>query len=155
LPPDFNLEVNTMPMHPDRILKVFVNELFHSRRPIVGIFVFVNAAMLAAGLQWPKIYIELAILPPAPNGIQFVHFVLGGILLGILIPLGLIFARLQLDPRIRMASAISTTHNIPIIAVVPHLWTPGELKGLRWELLLLALAVVATVALSVTFLCCA
>jgi uncharacterized protein involved in exopolysaccharide biosynthesis len=56
LPQDFNLEVNTMPMHPDQILKVFVNELFHSRRLILGIFVFVNAAMLAAGLQWPKIY---------------------------------------------------------------------------------------------------
>jgi hypothetical protein len=92
---------------------------------------------------------EPATLPLYPSGLRFGHFVLGGILLGILIPLGLLYARLQLDPRIRIGSSISRMHKVPIVAVVPHLWTPREIKALRWELPLLKLAVGATVAVSV------
>jgi hypothetical protein len=40
-------------------------------------------------------------------------------------------------------------HKVPIVAVVPHLWTPREIKALRWELPLLKLAVGATVSVSV------
>jgi polysaccharide chain length determinant protein (PEP-CTERM system associated) len=87
-------------------------------------------------------------LPQAPVGPRFLHFVFGGILLGILIPIGLLYARLQFDPRIRLGSAIVVAHKLPITTVVPHLWSPRELRGLRWELLLLSLIVVATVAAS-------
>jgi hypothetical protein len=65
-----------------------------------------------------------------------------------LIPFGLLYARLQFDPRIRLGSAIVVAHKLPITTVVPHLWSPRELRGLRWELLLLSLIVVATVAAS-------
>jgi hypothetical protein len=66
--------------------------------------------------------------------------------LGVLIPLGLLYARLQLDPRIRVGSEIAVVHKLPIVTVVPHLWSPTELKGLRLELVLLTLVVVATIA---------
>src|SRR6266481_769262 len=91
---------------------------------------------------------EPVTLPQAPVGPRFLHFVFGGILLGILIPIGLLYARLQFDPRIRVGSAIAVAHKVPIITVVPHLWSPTELKSLRWELALLTLVVVATVAAS-------
>src|SRR5258706_16117366 len=91
---------------------------------------------------------EPVTLPQAPVGPRFLHFVLGGILLGILIPIGLLCLRLQFDPRIRIGSAIAVAHKVPIITVVPHLWSPTELKSLRWELALLTLVVVATVAAS-------
>jgi len=94
--------------------------------------------------------LEPARSSPSPNAPRFWQFVLGGFVLGVLIPLGLLFARLQFDPRVRLASAISERHKVPVAAIVPHLWSPGELLGLRKELTTLALIVTATLALSVT-----
>ncbi|MGC2518189.1 MAG: XrtA system polysaccharide chain length determinant [Burkholderiales bacterium] len=91
---------------------------------------------------------EPATLPPAPGGPRFLLFVLAGLLLGIAFPIGLLIARLQFDPRIRVGSAIDVAHKLPIMTVVPHLWTTGELKSLRWELVLLTLLIVATIAAS-------
>jgi len=91
---------------------------------------------------------EPVTMPQAPVGPRFLHFVLGGILLGVVIPIGLLCLRLQFDPRIRIGSAIAVAHKVPIITVVPHLWSPRELKSLRWELALLTLVVVTTVAAS-------
>lgn len=93
---------------------------------------------------------EPATIPQYPSGLRFWHFVAGGILLGILVPVGLLFARLNFDPRIRISSAISTRHKVLVAAVVPHLWGPKELKSLRFEFLALMLVVGATVALSAT-----
>jgi polysaccharide chain length determinant protein (PEP-CTERM system associated) len=94
---------------------------------------------------------EPATLPQAPSGPRFLHFVLGGVLLGLVIPIGLLYLRLQIDPRIRVGSAITVPHKLPIMTVVPHLWTPRELKGLRWELAWLTLVVVATIAALAAF----
>jgi polysaccharide chain length determinant protein (PEP-CTERM system associated) len=91
---------------------------------------------------------EPVTLPQSPGGPRFLYFVVGGILLGVLIPLGLLYARLQLDPRIRVGSEIAVAHKLPIVTVVPHLWGPTELKSLRLELVLLTLVVVATIAAS-------
>ncbi len=85
-----------------------------------------------------------------PNAPRFWQFVLGGVVLGVLIPVGLLFTRLQFDPRVRLASAISERHKVPVAAIVPHLWSPGELAGLRKELAILALLVTAALALSAT-----
>ncbi len=41
-------------------------------------------------------------------------------------------------------------HKVPVAAIVPHLWSPGKLTGLRKELAMLALVVTATLALSAT-----
>ena len=94
---------------------------------------------------------EPATLPLAPTGLRFWHFVLSGMLLGVSIPLGLLFARLHVDPRIRIGNTISEAHKVSVAVVVPHLWTPRELRGLRWELALLTLAVGATITMSVIF----
>jgi len=39
-------------------------------------------------------------------------------------------------------------HKVPIVTIVPHLWSPTELKSLRWEVVFLSLVVVATIAAS-------
>ncbi len=94
--------------------------------------------------------LEPAALSPPANGPRFWQFVLGGLALGILVPLGLFYSRMRFDPRVRMANAISQRHGVPVAAIVPHLWSPGELIGLRKELTILALLVTATLALSAT-----
>jgi len=85
-------------------------------------------------------------LPQAPKGPRFWHFVLGGLVLGILVPFGLLYARMHIDPRIRVGDAITKVHNVPVLATIPHLWTPDEIKQLSAELPVLKLALVATVA---------
>jgi polysaccharide chain length determinant protein (PEP-CTERM system associated) len=91
---------------------------------------------------------EPVTLPQSPVGPRFWHFVAGGMLLGVLLPMGLLLARLQLDPRIRVGSMIALAHKVPIVTIVPHLWSPTELKSLRWEVVFLSLVVVATIAAS-------
>lgn len=91
---------------------------------------------------------EPASLPLAPTGFRFWHFVVAGMVLGILIPMGLLVARLQFDPRIRVGSEIAAAYKPPIMAVVPHLWSPAELKSLRYEFVLLTLVVLGTVGMS-------
>jgi polysaccharide chain length determinant protein (PEP-CTERM system associated) len=89
---------------------------------------------------------EPATLPQAPKGPRFWHFVLGGLVLGLLVPFALLYARMQVDPRIRIPDAISKLHNVPVLATIPHLWTPDELKQLRAEFPVLKVALVSTVA---------
>jgi hypothetical protein len=89
---------------------------------------------------------EPATLPQAPKGPRFWHFVFGGLALGVLVPFGLLYVRMQIDPRVRIGDTIPKAHNVPVLATIPHLWTPDELKQLSAELPVLKLAVVATVA---------
>ena len=94
--------------------------------------------------------LDPAVVSPSRNTPRFWQFVLGGLMLGVLVPLGFLFTRLQFDPRVRLANAISERHKVQVAAIVPHLWSPVELTGLRKELAILALVVTATLALSAT-----
>ena len=112
-------------------------------------------ARVSMNLDSDSLGLTLKILEPAApapraSGPRFWQFVLGGLALGILVPLGLLYSRIRFDPRVRMASAISQRHSVPVAAIVPHLWSPEALIGLRKELAILALFVAATVALSAT-----
>ena len=89
--------------------------------------------------------LEPATLPQRPIGLQFWQYVAAGIVLGLIIPVGLLLLRLQLDPRARSAPDLTASLKVPVIAVVPHMWSPRELRGLRWELAILTLVVLATV----------
>jgi len=61
---------------------------------------------------------EPAKIPLIPTGIRFIHFVIAGWILGIAIPIGLIYALLQVDPRIRFSQIISSDLGIPVIAEI-------------------------------------
>jgi polysaccharide chain length determinant protein (PEP-CTERM system associated) len=94
---------------------------------------------------------EPATLPQAPKGPRFWHFLLGGFVLGVLVPFGLLYARMRIDPRIRMGDTIPNVHNVPVLATIPHLWTQDELKQLGAELPVLKLALVVTLAVCAIF----
>lgn len=64
---------------------------------------------------------EPAVVPLVPVGLRFLHFALASLVLGVLVPLGLVFALVVLDPRIRNEEAIDPeVLDIPIIGVVGH-----------------------------------
>jgi polysaccharide chain length determinant protein (PEP-CTERM system associated) len=82
---------------------------------------------------------EPAKLPLHPSGLRFVQFVIVGLMLGMTLPLGLLYAKLQLDPRIRHSTLIADKHKLPLLAVVPHLWSPSETQAVRREVAWLSL----------------
>lgn len=85
---------------------------------------------------------EKAELPLSPSGLQFKYVVLIGAFLSVAIPIGLLFALVMFDPRIRQASTITEQIKVPVLAVVPHLWSPSEVNHfkneLKWSVLLSA-----------------
>jgi polysaccharide chain length determinant protein (PEP-CTERM system associated) len=83
---------------------------------------------------------EPAVFPREPNGLRFIHFVIGGLVLGMALPLGLLLAKLHLDPRIRFGAMITDKRKVPLLAVVPHMWSPTETQVVRREVEWLTLA---------------
>ena len=76
-----------------------------------------------------------ATLPLEPTGPRFIQFMLGGISLGIALPLGLLYAGLQLRPRVRVPEVFGAQTKLPVLATVPHAWTPVALVSVRRELI--------------------
>jgi len=84
---------------------------------------------------------EPAVFPRQPNGLRFFHFIIGGMVLGIALPLGLLYALAYFDPRIRVGTVIVDKRKLPLLAVVPHLWTPAATQVVRRDIQWLSLAV--------------
>lgn len=72
---------------------------------------------------------EQAYLPAAPSGVRFMHFVIGGLLLGLIIPLGVLYLVMIFDPRIRHVATLSDQLSLKVIAIVPTLRTPREISA--------------------------
>ncbi len=94
---------------------------------------------------------EPATLPLQPNGPRFWHFIAGGLLLGIVIPLGLLYAKIRFDPRIRLSALVADRHKVPVLATVPHLWSPTETQAARLDVGRLALITSAAFSVLILF----
>ena len=94
---------------------------------------------------------EAATFPMHPGGLRFWHFIALGILLGALAPIGLIYGKLQVDPRLRIPAPITEQHRPPMLVSVPHLWSESETTGLRQEMAWLGLAMIGTLCVMVLF----
>ncbi len=95
---------------------------------------------------------EPATLPLQPSGLRFWHFILIGIVLGIAVPVGVLFAKIQVDQRIRVSALIAERHKVPLLASVPHLWSPVEAIGVRSDMRRLALIMGSTFATLALFI---
>lgn len=88
---------------------------------------------------------EPPVFPNRPEGLRFMHFFLAAPLLGLLAPIGLIVAYIQLDPRIRFADRLYSVipESVPVL-VVPHLQTSFQNRVDRseWAQVLIAALVV-------------
>jgi polysaccharide chain length determinant protein (PEP-CTERM system associated) len=96
---------------------------------------------------------EPAFMPLQPSGLRFLHFMIGGIILGTIAPPALLFGLQKVDPRIKSPALIAEKMNLPVMAVVPHLTAPAEraaaAASLRWHVaaILVTLGFVATTGL--------
>jgi polysaccharide chain length determinant protein (PEP-CTERM system associated) len=77
---------------------------------------------------------EPAILPVEPSGLRLLYVVLAGGVLSIAIPLGILLGAIQFDPRIRLETVISKRLKLPVMTVVPQLWSPKRRRSLRHQL---------------------
>jgi hypothetical protein len=82
-------------------------------------------------------------VPQNPSGPRFLHFVIGGMLLGVLLPFALLYAKQQIDPRLRLDLGLSEKLKLQVLAVIPHLASPAEerevMSSMRKLSLLIAL----------------
>lgn len=74
--------------------------------------------------------LEPAKLPVKPFGLRFLHFALLGIVLGALIPVGVVFVLLQIDGKLRSPRSVIEDIGVPVLAEIPHYWKEAEKKSL-------------------------
>jgi polysaccharide chain length determinant protein (PEP-CTERM system associated) len=86
-----------------------------------------------------------AVMPLRPSGLRFMHFGIGGIVLGLAIPFGLLFAIARFDPRVRSAEQLERTTGLTALATVPFYETPADRRRdhMRSTLLVLIISAVA------------
>ncbi|MCW8855321.1 MAG: hypothetical protein OQK72_11505 [Gammaproteobacteria bacterium] len=85
---------------------------------------------------------EPAKIPLLPTGLRFLHFALGGLVLGLVIPVGIIYFMLQLDPRIRFSQVISTELGLPLLAEIDKLESLSERRSARRNYIYLSVGVI-------------
>lgn len=71
---------------------------------------------------------EPAYLPHEPSGPRFLHFMIAGPLMGLLLPVGIVVVFRKLDPRIRSEDRITEELGLPVLGVLPHIYMPAEAK---------------------------
>jgi polysaccharide chain length determinant protein (PEP-CTERM system associated) len=93
---------------------------------------------------------EPASLPHQPSGLRFLHFAIGGLVLGILGPMGFLFVIYRVDPRVRFDAIISDRLKLPVLAIVPHLHNPAEIQGISRSLGHIVIVILANIAIVAT-----
>lgn len=87
-----------------------------------------------------------AVLPLQPSGVRFLHFALAGLMLAIAVPIGLLFAWAQLDPRVRSIRELERL-GLPVLASVPMYRTANDRGRQRlrmfWVVLLIGGVIIA------------
>lgn len=93
---------------------------------------------------------EPAYFPHSPSGLRFLHFLIAGPVLGLTIPIGLLFVIGLIDPRIRRESAISDHLGIPMLGRTPHLPTPYEERKETIGFIAISVLFVASIGFVIT-----
>jgi polysaccharide chain length determinant protein (PEP-CTERM system associated) len=95
-----------------------------------------------------------AMVPLVPTGLRFMHFGLAGIALSLAVPLGLLFALVRFDPRVRSVWQLEQGTGLPVLASIPFYPTPRDRRRDRLHnvILLLVVAGVAAIYLAMLWL---
>ena len=89
-----------------------------------------------------------ATMPLRPSGLRLMHLAIGGLLLALLVPLGLLFVLVRFDPRVRSVRQLERrTTSYPILTTVPRYRTARDRRREfgRWAL---SGSIVATVVVA-------
>ncbi|GAB3786426.1 XrtA system polysaccharide chain length determinant [Dyella agri] len=86
-----------------------------------------------------------ATMPLIPTGLRFMHFAVGGVLLSLALPLGLLFGIARFDPRVRSAGQLERLTGLPVLATVPYYATPHDRRRAQLQNLVLALILAVVV----------
>lgn len=89
--------------------------------------------------------LEPAKLPLNPSGLRFLHFLIVGMLLGIMIPVGVVFLWLQVDNKVRSARYLSEELGVVVLAEIPHFWKDNERSVYKKGNLILLAVITAVV----------
>ncbi|TDT39465.1 polysaccharide chain length determinant protein (PEP-CTERM system associated) [Halospina denitrificans] len=89
---------------------------------------------------------EQARYPVSPAGLQFRTFASVGWLLGLMAPIGLLAALLQIDPRVRSTKQIQDALQIPLLGSIPLVRTPFERRRERRGYVFMVVIVLLIVA---------
>ncbi|HSS05611.1 MAG TPA: XrtA system polysaccharide chain length determinant [Rhodanobacteraceae bacterium] len=87
-----------------------------------------------------------AVMPVRPSGLRLMHFALGGLGLALVIPIGLLFARVRFDPRIRSAQQLERLTSCTVLATVPTYTAPSDRLRERARISMAILLVFAALA---------
>lgn len=87
-----------------------------------------------------------AYLPPSPAGLGMTHFALGGGVLGVAMPAGLLLLLVVLDPRIRTAGQLPLMAQEMLLGSIPHARSRREKRRAVLSGLAAALVLAAVVA---------
>ena len=88
---------------------------------------------------------EPAFLPLSPSGLRLLHFIAGGILLGLFLPISILFGILNLDSRVRNVRQIQEFTDIPIIGTVNEYYADSDIRRIKNSYISIALLGLLTV----------
>lgn len=89
---------------------------------------------------------ESAQYPMAPARFKFRDFAVAGLFIGLIAPFGLAAGLLQVDPRVRNRETIEEELGVPVLAVIPQIRTPYELRHDRRRTIYVGMLAVVVVA---------
>ncbi len=81
---------------------------------------------------------EPAKIPLIPTGLRFLHFIIIGPVLGLAIPIGLIFLLVQFDTRVRSTKLIINELKIPVLAEINQFRSPVQTSVEKKNIILLS-----------------
>ena len=93
---------------------------------------------------------EPAYRPHSPSGMRFLHFLLAGPLVGLAVPIGIVFLVLQFSASIRKDAEIQKGLGIPVLGNIPHLSTPADQRKEVLGFVGMVLVLVASIVFVIT-----
>jgi polysaccharide chain length determinant protein (PEP-CTERM system associated) len=119
------------------------------RREAARVSANLERAGAASGLRVE----EPAFLPHKAEGPRLLFFLAGAVAMGLLLPVGGIFAIQQLDPRIRRSDQLSQFSDFPVLAAVPCYRKPAQeraqIRGALSSVLLMLVGIAIVAAAGV------